>query len=463
MEMFIGKFVELDISQLPNHFHISTEQAAHLALDLAQNNPMGFLTHFLSLMASNSEELAFWIFQEFQTNATHQFINTCATVFTKVTKVLELLGYVNEQGPFFYDLAFAPRDVTYFLTQSDGTIQSTMRNEAPVAEFKISPPAGIVGTVFTFDASPTTDDHDSLGTLQFRWDWESDGTWDTEWDTSDKKNHTYTESNAYAVTLEVRDSQDARGLGTHTVNVGGGAGTANHVKVFRDDLPWDSSALENTLTSLGFTSGTGPDTYEIIQSDQMATAPLIPGEDLVIIANDQSQNFYNNYARSQVRFTSFVFNGGALFWEACDEGWHNGSMAEAGVILPGNLVTDFDYDNLNYVTDQNLPLVAGLPNQMDHNYASHESFTSLPDGATIYCVNEESEPTLVEFNLGLGWVIITGQPLEHQYDRVYGSPDMEQLLPRIVAYFTGKTVTTPLFKRRQLPLAIRPTHLRRTD
>ena len=57
-------------------------------------------------------------------------------------------------------------------------------------------------------------------------------------------------------------------------------------------------------------------------------------------------------------------------------------------------------------------------------------------------MNEEAVPTLVEFSLGDGWVILSGQPLEHQYDRVYGSPDMEELLPRIVEYFTGKPIIT---------------------
>jgi len=211
------------------------------------------------------------------------------------------------------------------------------------------------------------------------------------------------------------------------------------------------------LENLGFTAGTGPNTYEIIKSSRMDSVPLIPGKDLVIIANDQNQTFYDNYAAVQVRFTNFVYMGGSLFWEACDQGWAQGSMVKAGVVLPGNLVTDFDYDNNNYVSNPNLPIVAGLPNKLDHNYASHESFSNLPEGTTIYCVNEEQEPTLVEFNLGGGWIIITGQPLEHQYDRIYGAPDMEKLLPRIVAYFTGKPFSKALPKR-HLPVSNRPSH-----
>jgi len=457
VELLIGKLADVDLATLPNHFHVSAERGSQLTLDITQGNMTGFLTHFLSLIADNSEQIAYWIFQEYQTNAAHQFINACTTIFTKVTKVLELVGYVNEQGPFVFDLIFAPKDITYFVTQTDGIIQSTEQNEPPIPEFGISPPAGIIGTVFDCNASATTDDHDDLSDLEFRWDWESDGIWDTNWSSNTTQTHSYPQSDAYVITLEVKDSHGLTGSVSHILNVGGGAGTATHVKLFRDNLPWDSYALENMLESLGFTYGQGDNTYEIISSDQMPSVSLVPGEDLVIIANDQNQGFYNNYARSQVRFTNFVYNGGALFWEACDEGWAEGSMLEAEVVLPGNLVTEFDYDYWNYVTDTNLPLISGLPNSMDHNYASHESFSNLPDGTTIYCVNEDDEPTLIEFNFGNGWIIITGQPLEHQYDRVYGSPDMEEMLPRIVSYFTGKSLSKSMQKR-IAPISKRTSH-----
>jgi hypothetical protein len=217
---------------------------------------------------------------------------------------------------------------------------------------------------------------------------------------------------------------------------------ANHVKLFMDVNPWDSDAIIELLTSEGFTQGTGPNTYEIILSSEMGTVSLIPGVDLVIICDDQHQTFYNNYAQNQVRFTNFVYMGGSILWEACDYGWNEGLMADAGIILPGNIVSDLKWDYYNYVTDQNLPLVAGLPYQMDHNYASHERFIEVPDGTTVYCVDSDSEPTLIECNLGDGWIIVSGQPLEHQYDHIYGSPDMEELLPRIIAYFTGNPLPT---------------------
>lgn len=447
-ELVIGHIPQVNFAELPNHFHISEQQVIKLSNDIAQQNVEGFLIHFTGLMADNSEEIALWIWEEVQSNAAHHFLSTAAGIFKKVSFVLDLLGYVNEQGPFFWDMIFAPSDITYNITQQDGVITSTQENSPPVAEFSISPSAGIVGTEFTFDASSSTDDEDDFSDLEFRWDYQADGNWDTDWDNEHSTiTHSYAQKGSYTIILEVKDDNQLIGSTTHNVNVGGGSGTANHVKLFMDNYPWESSSMITMLEELGFTEGTGENTYEIISSDQMETVELIPGEDLVIISNDQDQGFYNNYADVQIRFTNFVHNGGSMFWEACDEGWAEGSISEAGIELPGNLSTEFDYDYWNYVTDQNLPLVSGLPESMDHNYASHESFSNLPDGTTVYCDNEDSEATLLEFNLGSGWIIITGQPLEHQYENVYGDPDMEELLPRIVSYFTGQSINKSMYNK----------------
>lgn len=457
LELIIGVLPDYDIATLPNHISIDVEQGYKLTKAVAEGKAGDFLIGFCDVIYENKEEIAYWLFQETQSNAVHHFLDATTDIFRRLTLVLELLGYVNEQGPFVWDLVFAPREATYYITQQNGVISSTELNNSPTAEFSIDPPAGVIGTTFTYNASDSYDDHDSFSELQFRWDWNGDGTFDTGWSSNHQATHSYSESGAYVVVLEVKDSGGLVGTVTHTLNVGGGAGTATHVKLFRDNLPWDSNSMIAMLESLGFTEGTGPNTYEIINSSQFSTVPLIPGEDLIIISNDQNQTFYNNYAAAQVRFTNFVYMGGSMFWEACDQGWAQGSMASAGVVLPGNIETHFDYDYMNYVTNQNLPLVSGLPSQMDHNYASHESFVNLPDGTTIYCVSESNEATLIEFNLGGGWIIVTGQPLEHQYENIYGNSDMEELLPRIVAYFTGKSLPKLLPRNSIKPSKI-PTH-----
>lgn len=439
-ELVIGNLPIPDIAGLGAHLHIPAELAAELARDMARGEIDAFILHFMALVGENSEEIAYWIWQEYQADGAHVFMQSFSAIMDNVTLALRLLSFANEQGPFFWDLVFAPRQVIYEITQTAGVLVENQPNDPPAPHFDVMPPAGIVGTVFEFDASSTFDDVDLLADIDFRWDFEGDGVWDVDWSGVPTTSHAYDEAGSYTVLLEARDTAGLSDIVSHVVNVGGGAGTATHVKVFRDNLPWSSEAMTTMLQSLGFTEGEGEHQYEILASDRMDDVALIPGVDLVILGNDQNQTFYNNYASSQLRFNNFVYMGGSLFWEACDEGWANGSMANAGVVLPGNVGAELDYDGINTVTDQNLPLVAGLPDTMDHNYASHESFTNLLDGTTVYCLDSEGDPTLIEYNLGGGWVLMTGQPLEHQYDHIYGSPDMEQLLPRIVAYFTGQAL-----------------------
>ncbi len=113
-------------------------------------------------------------------------------------------------------------------------------------------------------------------------------------------------------------------------------------------------------------------------------------------------------------------------------------MSTAGVVLPACIQTTLNYDYYNFVVNRNLPLVAGLSDTLYHNYASHEELMNLPDGTTVYFIDENKQATLIEFNYGGGWVIMTGQPLEHIYDNAYnGNSEDQNLLPRILAYFTG--------------------------
>lgn len=442
VQLIVGYTCEPEMEDLGDELDIPALYANELTQDLRQGRAERLAAHYSELMQTGNRDFAVWLWGGgVPSTAPEDYVDKSGEILGGMGLVLELLSYVNDSGPFFWDWAYAEEDLCYYLVQSGGMITTIDEYHAPIADFTISPPAGIIGTDFDFDASISTDDYDDLVDLEFRWDWDSDGTWDHGWTSTETATHSYSEAGAYTVTLQVKDSDGLIGVETHNVNVGGGAGTANHIKLFMDAQPWNSYATTTVIEALGFTLGAGPNTYEILYSTDMATAELIPGEDLVIICNDQYQSFYDNYAASQIRFNNFVYMGGSLLWEACDEGWHYGSMETAGIILPGDVHPYVDFDYYNYVTDPNLPLVSGLPGTLDHNYASHESFYNLPDGTTVYTVDDSDNPTLIEYSLGGGWVIISGQPLEHQYDNDYGvADDVSQLLPRIVAYFTGKAL-----------------------
>ncbi|MFC1725690.1 SUMF1/EgtB/PvdO family nonheme iron enzyme [candidate division KSB1 bacterium] len=77
----------------------------------------------------------------------------------------------------------------------------------PEPEFTVSPTSGVTGLVFVFDVSETSDREDSLSQLLFRWDWEGDGSWDTDYSSESLYYHSYDDPDEYSVTLEVKDTE----------------------------------------------------------------------------------------------------------------------------------------------------------------------------------------------------------------------------------------------------------------
>ena len=80
-------------------------------------------------------------------------------------------------------------------------------NTPPNADFTINPLEGNTDSVFTFDASLCSDDKDDQSTLQVHWDWENDGTWDTDFSTHKIIEHQYSEPGNYSIVLEVKDTK----------------------------------------------------------------------------------------------------------------------------------------------------------------------------------------------------------------------------------------------------------------
>ncbi len=75
----------------------------------------------------------------------------------------------------------------------------------PNAAFNVTPATGNTSTAFMFDASATTDPDNPSGTLEFRWDFESDGVWDTGWSSSPVTTHAYSRDGAATAMLQVRN------------------------------------------------------------------------------------------------------------------------------------------------------------------------------------------------------------------------------------------------------------------
>jgi uncharacterized protein (TIGR02145 family) len=92
-------------------------------------------------------------------------------------------------------------------------------NASPVAEATVSQAVGNFSTVFQFDASASTDSEDPLSALQVRWDWDSDGAWDTGYSLSKTATHQYNAAGFYWVKVGVKDTQGKSDVFSLPLNV----------------------------------------------------------------------------------------------------------------------------------------------------------------------------------------------------------------------------------------------------
>jgi len=79
-------------------------------------------------------------------------------------------------------------------------------NMPPNAEFFIGSEYGNLTTNFYFNGTPTKDPEDWEYQIKVRWDFESDGIWDTEFSVNREAYHHYGVAGTYRVTMEAMDS-----------------------------------------------------------------------------------------------------------------------------------------------------------------------------------------------------------------------------------------------------------------
>ena len=91
-------------------------------------------------------------------------------------------------------------------------------NAPPTADFVWAPTLGNTSTMFVFTAQ-ASDDHDLPSSIQVRWDWTGDGTWDTAWSTNKTATHSYSSIGNKTVVVQAIDSGGLTATQSHVVQV----------------------------------------------------------------------------------------------------------------------------------------------------------------------------------------------------------------------------------------------------
>lgn len=116
-------------------------------------------------------------------------------------------------------------DVKLEILDGAGNISSTTRkvtvvnNTAPSAYFLVSPATGTEKTVFNFTTDRSKDDQYLSYYLQYRFDWNGDGAWDTKYKDKTSWNHRFDVPGTYNVVMEVKDPGGATAQARQQVSV----------------------------------------------------------------------------------------------------------------------------------------------------------------------------------------------------------------------------------------------------
>ncbi|MHB9130247.1 MAG: PKD domain-containing protein [Armatimonadota bacterium] len=166
------------------------------------------------------------------------------------------------------------------------TVTVTDQSTAPYAAFTAILQPGVQQNTFTFDASGCTDAEDNVSTLTVRWDWDGDGTYDTEAATQKTATHTYNQHGSYSVILLVTDSRGKTHTVSHTV-------TVPVIVAFPSALVTVNPGATYTFTPSVYNVADQQVTWEVsggsVTTAGVYTAPVVPGDYTVTATSVEDQ------------------------------------------------------------------------------------------------------------------------------------------------------------------------------
>ena len=98
----------------------------------------------------------------------------------------------------YYDINSTPND--------RGAYGGPSANTPPFADFTIESQLGSLESIFTFNASKSSDRETKIGGLHFRWNWENDDIFDTPFSSNPRITHSYQTLGEKSITLQIRDA-----------------------------------------------------------------------------------------------------------------------------------------------------------------------------------------------------------------------------------------------------------------
>jgi len=246
-DALVSMWVALNLSSGDDWFRV-LKQIVEMLINSGDYNGSGMqkIAHLVYGM-TDTDGRALWRYFK----AANSWLDT----LIKVVKIYDIL---NEFVPYFAQVFFYQNQYVYSIGVSNGILTEGWKRIPPTVVLTASTATPRVNQSVSFDATATTDDSDPLANLYFRWDYDGNGTWDTNWSKGVAiSNHSYSTVGRYCCIVEARDSQSLSAQASFWLNVQPQPGASISINVTPDTGSWRliGPAGFATLTGTGDRTG----------------------------------------------------------------------------------------------------------------------------------------------------------------------------------------------------------------
>jgi len=198
---------------------ITAEKAAKILSILRNGDPFGAAKEFAEIMSIYFDDIVYAIWQSspFETKG---YVSKITKLLENITPYLEAVSWANSYGPFYWDIVSAKSQYKYCVEQTVGILNECagfMTIIPPTASIIVSPSYPYVGDTVILNASGSMDDRTTM--LQYRFDFDGDGQWDTSWSTSNNATYSYSTEGTYNTKVEVKDKDGLTAIANYYVTV----------------------------------------------------------------------------------------------------------------------------------------------------------------------------------------------------------------------------------------------------
>jgi Secretion system C-terminal sorting domain len=181
-------------------------------------------------------------------------------------------------------------------------------------------------------------------------------------------------------------------------------------------------------------------TYDILNSADIPDTDFSL-YDFIIVEGNQDATFNANVLANMAQFEEYVSGGGWLQF-------HMGTNTHLPLMTlwDGTTYNEFINENFNYIGlgAEDHPIIAGIPEPFEGDWANHGILLNLPEEAQHIVVTAGGDPTLAEYTYGSGNVVVSTMTLEFLWASEEYHDTSGQILYNAIEYMATRPVYEPV-------------------